>query len=137
MPPKNRIVLLILCTAGLLYFLMASIPLVEGQQAPTTTAPVIDLGWPQQLERLGLVGSLLVAVWLLWITYQKLLDKKDAELAKKDEVMMALIAKVTESMGSFQEFRRALDANVHANEEMAEALRLLQSQIIKLPCTIK
>jgi hypothetical protein len=133
MPAKNRIVLIILCATGLLYFFMASTPLLqgEGQPSATTMPPIIDLSWPQQLERLGLVGSLLVAVWILWNTYQKSLQKKDDEIAKKDEVLMALVVKVTESLGGMQEFRRVLEASTTAKTELTEEFRLLQSKLEK------
>ncbi len=64
--------------------------------------PGVDLGWVQSVERLGLIGALLLAVYVLW---QKLCSKDD------------ILLRMQEGMS------RALEANAEANRANAEATR--------------
>jgi membrane protein implicated in regulation of membrane protease activity len=147
MATKNKVVLIFLCVVGLMYFFMSAVPLIQGAQV-VPAVPVPDPSWAKQVESLGLVGFMLVAGWVLWNAYQATLKKKDEDnarlqrekdeaVAKKDDLLMALVAKVTESLGSMQEFRHSVDESVVAKNEMVQQLRSLQTQISRLPCTLK
>ena len=83
-----------------------------------------------QLERLGLIGALMLAVWVL----------RRSE-TKKDDQIVLMVKAVTEALTaaatSNAEVRKTLEESLRVKEELRESLDKLSLSLHELPCVLK
>ena len=98
------------------------------QNVATSQAPLASPDWTASIEHLTLNGALIVAVVVLW-----------KQLGKKDDLLVASVKTVTESLASAAasniELRGIITENVSANRQLAAVIGKLDISIGELPCT--
>jgi hypothetical protein len=115
--------------AMLITVMLASVNLVWGLQiALTSQAVPASPDWTATIEHLTLNGALIVAVVALW-----------KQLGKKDDLLIASVKTVTESLAAAAasniELRVIITENVSANRSLADVISKLDVSIGELPCT--
>ena len=115
---------------------------VHAQMRLTPIAQVPLLGggdWSTDVQRLTLVGALVIAVGVLWKTQQAERIAKDT-MAKEYAASLINATKITTdaliaSSNSAAELRRVIEESVTTKRELAESINLLRVSLGELPCT--
>ncbi len=114
--------------AVLIIVVLAFVNLAWGIQTAVQT-PVVSPDWTASIEHLTLNAALIVAVTVLW-----------KQLGKKDDMLVASVKTVTESLSATAaanvELRGIITENVAANRQLAAVIAKLDMSIGELPCTV-
>jgi hypothetical protein len=91
--------------------------------------------WMSAAEHLTLSGALILAVFVLW----KQVGKKDADIGRKDDLLIESAKTVTAALSAASasniELRRIIEESVAAKRELALSIEGLRGSLQKLPCT--
>jgi hypothetical protein len=115
--------------AVLAIVLLGTLNMAWGIQSVASGSPVPTPDWTATIEHLTLNGALICAVVTLW-----------KQLSKKDDLLVASVKTVTESLAATAaanvELRAIINESVAAKRLLAAAVEKLEVSIGELPCTV-